>query len=231
MYDFSAFSGKMYTVKTTGVNTRNFNYNFCGVAPAVDQCQTDNASMCITTAQDKYYLSAAIWQTQADIHDIVADDAGVRLVFTNGVDSIFTNIRTEVYVKCADAAGTPSVPDGTGFSPYLTVFTVEHPSGCKGAAGTGSGLSGGSIFLIIIALAVTLYIVVGCAVNVKKHGAAVGREACPQRAFWVAFWGLVCAGVAFTKNGCKKGRGAGAGNSTSYGAQDDTNQDSQFSQL
>lgn len=72
-------------------------------------------------------------------------------------------------------------------------FTINIPG----------GLSGGSIFLIILFVGLILYCLFGCVLNVKKNGKAVGLDAVPQREFWfVALPLLVKEGCIFTKGKC-----------------------------
>jgi hypothetical protein len=98
-------------------------------------------------------------------------------------------------------------------------MTMTHPAGCT-VSGDDDGLSGGAIFLIILACVIPVYILAGCAYNHKVKGAALGLQACPQKDFWTALPGLVGAGCSFTvaklRGLCDKS-GSSSGASQDYG--------------
>jgi len=74
-----------------------------------------------------------------------------------------------------------------------------------------SGISGGTVFLIILIVVIPIYIAAGCVFNIKKREKTFGREACPQWEFWSSIPGLAKDGCKFTyyliKSGCKSGKG------------------------
>ena len=59
------------------------------------------------------------------------------------------------------------------------------------------GLSGGSIFLIILLVAVVLYLVGGVLFNKYRRG-ATGTDVLPNKAFWLDLPGLVAEGCRFS---------------------------------
>jgi len=71
--------------------------------------------------------------------------------------------------------------------------------------GTGKGLSGGGIFLIIVAVLFVVYVVAGITYNkVRKN--ATGKELIPNVEFWFSLPGLVKDGVMFIVNStCRRG--------------------------
>jgi len=76
---------------------------------------------------------------------------------------------------------------------YIAEFA--NKASCSG--GDDDGLSGGSIFLIILMSAAFLYVAVGCGICYKKYEKR-GLDACPHKDFWFALPGLVKDGVVFS---------------------------------
>ena len=79
----------------------------------------------------------------------------------------------------------------------------QHPQGCPGEAESSSGLSFGSIMLIIIAVVVFLYFAVGCPLMYfvfKKRG----LEIIPFASFWLSIPSLIVEGVKFIISPCTK---------------------------
>jgi len=77
-------------------------------------------------------------------------------------------------------------------------------SGGKGPDGTSSGLSGGSVFLIILVVLLPIYIAAGCVYKTKTKGTS-GVESCPNVDFWRDLPGLVKDGFRFTFSKCRGG--------------------------
>jgi len=79
---------------------------------------------------------------------------------------------------------------------------------------SGSGVSGGTIFLIIFILGVFFYILGGCVYNRQKKATTGMRDSCPQNEFWLnELPSLVKDGMMYTKikvlGICRKGDGFG----------------------
>jgi len=75
------------------------------------------------------------------------------------------------------------------------------------ASGSGSnkgGVSGGTVFLILLLLGVFFYILIGCLYNRFKKGTTGLKETCPQNEFWWNFCGYVRDGFLFTKSKCSR---------------------------
>jgi len=73
---------------------------------------------------------------------------------------------------------------------------MRHKAACKGSGGSSGGLSGGSIFLIIILCVSVTYLVGGVIFNKVKNNAA-GVEMIPNHGFWLGLPGLVADGFRF----------------------------------
>lgn len=171
------------------------------------------------TEKQAYFLSAARWRSDADIYMAATTAAGVQLEFRNAVDKFIDDTRLQVNVNCAKKAGTPvSSREYDADDVMRIIFTVDHPAGCLGGGGDDDGdggLSGGSIFLILFFVAVFVYVVAGCVWNWKRNGLSLGREACPNKAVWLALKDNCVAGVLFTKGGCKRSGAYQTGDSSS----------------
>ncbi len=84
--------------------------------------------------------------------------------------------------------------------------TFPTSAGCPVDHCTASGLSGGSIFLILLVVMIPVYVTVGCVYKRAAKGAS-GSEACPNVEFWRDLPSLVSDGFKFTlaKLSCRKG--------------------------
>jgi len=80
------------------------------------------------------------------------------------------------------------------------LITVQAKVGCKlKGSGPHSGLSGGSIFLIIFFVGLATYFMVGALIKWKLMGAPAGVDMIPNVEFWTSLPGLVADGCRFTK--------------------------------
>jgi len=126
-----------------------------------------------------------------------------------------TNTRsTNVTVTCISSGTTlvtgpvvesSVVPPGATAS-CLYNINMQSPAVCPKKSGGKSskpgkpkegGLSGGSIFLIIISCLAFVYVAGGMIFNWQKYDAS-GWELCPNREFWSEFGGLIKGGGVFT---------------------------------
>jgi len=157
-------------------------------------------------------------------------DKGVMYTMTNGDICWIAGrqqVRTVLSVfRCASAT-TDLIAVAEDSATCTFILTFQSSQACTSGPGptpsssggpgptptpgttTSGGISGGTIFLIMVAAAIPLYIAGGCFFNVKKKSVPFGREACPNSEFWTAFPGYVKAGCMFTytmiRTGCKKG--------------------------
>eukprot|EP00009_Paramoeba_aestuarina_P005175 CAMPEP_0201523576 /NCGR_PEP_ID=MMETSP0161_2-20130828/20356_1 /ASSEMBLY_ACC=CAM_ASM_000251 /TAXON_ID=180227 /ORGANISM="Neoparamoeba aestuarina, Strain SoJaBio B1-5/56/2" /LENGTH=246 /DNA_ID=CAMNT_0047922739 /DNA_START=83 /DNA_END=823 /DNA_ORIENTATION=+ len=128
---------------------------------------------------------------------------GVVMAASGGSDSGCTSGRSSfVRVIC---------PDGTGFSSGTVKFVEENPT-CTytialyhdvGCAKGSSGLSGGSIFLIIFFVGFAVYFAAGAGWN--YYQGKRGIEIIPQVEFWKDLPFLVKDGVMFLVGKCTGG--------------------------
>jgi len=122
---------------------------------------------------------------------------GVILEYSNGTPCFLPGeTKREVWVnlKCASKTATTfTIVEDTDPTKCHFDLVLNTNVVCKG------GLSGGSVLLIIVVVALPIYIAVGCIFNVKKRGLS-GKEACPQYAFWSEIPTLAKEGCMFCKN-------------------------------
>lgn len=178
---------------------------FCGTVTANPQCQSAEAAFCLLSGDDgEYQLTAARWRRKDDVFMAETTATGVHVEFHNALDTLFDDVYMHVVVNCAETAGSPVAHrESSATSDKINVyFTIDSPAGCKVSA--ESGLSGGSIFLIVFTSLILAYIVAGCCINWRRNGLALGREACPNREMWCKLRDNCVAGVMFTRNGCKR---------------------------
>jgi len=78
-------------------------------------------------------------------------------------------------------------------------ITIKAPG-----SGSKSGVSGGTIFLILLLIGVFLYIVIGASYNKFKRGTTGFKETCPHYDNWSNFLGYVKDGFIFTRSKCSR---------------------------
>jgi len=91
-------------------------------------------------------------------------------------------------------------------------FNIGLPANCgsgpaPGPDGPKGGLSGGTVFLIILLVLIPVYIAGGCVYKMKTKG-TTGMESCPNVDFWRDLPGLVKDGFRFTFSKCRGGSGS-----------------------
>jgi len=76
-------------------------------------------------------------------------------------------------------------------------------------ADPSGGLSGGSVFLILLVVGVAVYVLLGCLINIVKNKTAPA-DACPQKAFWTDLCPLMKDGCRFVMSKVTGGKGGAA---------------------
>jgi len=197
--------------------TYAYKMNVCGTSNAGTGCTDKGRSVC-------QYLGANVVAglgTFADGNpvwsyiDATTPSKGVSYQFTNG-DKCWTpsgDIPRPVIVQFPCSKATSQTFTITENKETCT-FTIVLPTdkSCPGGAGPSggsTGLSGGSVFLIILVVVVPLYIAGGCLYKNRKLG-TTGKESCPNIDVWSQIPGLVMDGCRFTwmmiRTGCKGGK-------------------------
>jgi len=118
------------------------------------------------------------------------------LCYDNGIPSIPR--VTTINVECDNKATTGTVvsivePTDNNQKCKYTI-TMKHSAACKG----GGGLSGGSVFLIILLCLSVTYLVGGVIFN-KVRNDASGVALIPNVEFWQGLPGLIVDGFRFVK--------------------------------
>ncbi len=161
-----------------------------------------------------WLFSAGKFMTQSDLKSVEDTADGVQIVIENKRDFLDGALRVVLTGVCGSKADATVKYDRT-VSPKTFEVTAKRPEFCKGGGGGSSGgLSGGWIFIIILLSVSFVYVVAGCLINWRLRGRNLGKEACPNAAFWAALPGLAKDGVVFTVTkikACCGGRGSSSG--------------------
>ena len=108
----------------------------------------------------------------------------------------------QVQVECTGGGlACPAVQYGTTYA-----IDLPGPAGCGvpiGGGGGGGGLSWGSLFCILLSVAIVVYLGGGIAYN-YKYNELTGVEAVPQIEYWQQLPGLVKDGCKFSYEQSKK---------------------------
>jgi len=175
---------------------------FC--APITTQaCQNPGSSFCqFQGGQPKESLGA--WAT-ASWSKVSAGAGGVTVTLNGDSSSGCPQGRTSIVtVNCDPNAPAVPLPNPKPFQFIVTTqggctysTSIVAPAGCEVPSKAKSGLSGGSVFLIILIVVIPVYVAAGCVYKRKRQG-LTGMEACPNVDFWRDLPGLVKSGFSFT---------------------------------
>jgi len=129
-------------------------------------------------------------------------DTGVTIKYTNEEDRCqFGSIPRTVVINIKCDHKVEAVQSITEPSTCVYDFAMTSPSACPLVISTGSnddGLSPGSIFLILLLVAVVVYLVGGALFRYKFQDVEVSANLIPNLPFWTAIPGLVKDGCVFT---------------------------------
>jgi len=195
-----------------------YDLNVCGIVPS-SGCSQKNGLLC---QYDGIAFTAMIagWNVTTSgsgrdakaygewgLIDPTNPATGVLVNFTNGDACVLSNQRYDriAIMKFYCGTGQPSTFDLLEAPTCTFTSTYYSDAGCPAHDGS-SGISGGSIFLIMVVVVVPLYVVIGCIYKSKAQGTA-GIESCPNIEFWRDLSGLIKDGFKFLAGGCKKGSG------------------------
>lgn len=185
--DFSNYAGEKYAhpmfPKVNSTKDGSYAYDPCVPIATLPGC--DNAAVCETTSS----------RTNQSLGDLTSAkykgdplEKTLSVVYTDKASS-----RTaEVELRCGPLKLLLRSKDGLKY-----IFTMNSPNLC-----VTSGLSPGSILLIIFFVLVLIYIIGGMLYLRFAHGAR-GKEQIPNYDFWEDFPLLVRDGVVFVSKGCK----------------------------
>jgi hypothetical protein len=205
-----AFSGDALCVDITGGWNPNSKLDLA-------RCQDGNIAMLFTTwaVSGQYYFTTG---PTGNLHQYCISKASdmtelvLNLCTVSGPDFLWRiNARTlrNRGGLCMGTSTTP-VDKAPLFVSACTGAIGQNWAIDKLPFGEGSGgLSGGSIFLVLLVVGFSVYIIVGCLFNVVKNKTAPA-DACPQKAFWTDFCPLVKDGCRFVMSKLSGGKGGTA---------------------
>jgi hypothetical protein len=185
---------------------------FCGSLPCVEGV---TSAVCLVRS-GAAQATAGLWDGSPAPTAVETAD-GVVVTITGKPRFGEQVWETTLTLKCGSATEPTGNVEGTKIA-----LAFSHPDACKG--GPGGGLSGGSIFLIILLVVSFVYVVAGCIWNVKRNSKPFGRESCPNAGFWGALPGHTKAGCAFTYTKLRSlcnGRSTSSAESSGYGTTDE----------
>lgn len=203
-----------YLAQDTAGN--NYQWNFCGLSVSYPSCAGIANSCSCQNGAGASPKSCGTTGNQVLTAVVSSNINSVNFFWAGGSTSgSCTNARsTNITITCLKNAPTTVVglvtesnviPVGATAS---CLYNIAMQSGavCPKTSSGGSsgvkppkkgGLSGGSIFLIIISCLAFVYVAGGMIFNWQKYDAS-GWELCPNREFWSGFGGLIKGGALFT---------------------------------
>jgi len=200
--DMSSMKGTDYTATK---DTYIYKLSVCGITQDAD-CSKASGSICQYFSNPvSYYHKLASFTVSPlptwSLIDAQDPTKGVQVAFVNGDGCRIGAIGVFLQFPCISTEG-PNTFTVTPASDMCS-FQINFPTraSCPGSndGGSGkSGLSGGSIFLIILVVSISVYLIVGCIYLRKVKGTVGMKESCPNGGFWTALPGLVKDGLAFT---------------------------------
>lgn len=225
-YNPLKMAGSFY--RANDATGQTYEFNMCGVIADGGTCQSMQGACCqidnngetvvVATASGDGAWVPPVYQ----IMDSANVNGGLQLYFDNepsqpGKECFPQGITRRLTVKlgCVGGAPVPTTPlqvsevSTCNYElPLNTMYGCAAPDGGWDIDGGSSGLSGGSILLIILFPGFFVYLLAGCVYKSKTQG-TTGLESTPNIDFWRELPGLVKEGIAFTMGGCKKGGGSG----------------------
>ena len=201
----------------TGSDQAVYNWNICAVQNSCpSECGTTGTVACQSCAS----APRSIGVISAQTFQVTPGINSVNFIYgqgsiSSGCGGIARN--SNISVACSTTATAAIMvnapPNGQCFytiimnSSFACPSTVKPPPPLKPPS---SGLSGGSIFLIVISCLFVTYMIAGALYQWKMHEAS-GMDLCPNREFWSESGSLIKGGTLFTWS-----KITGSQSSTSY---------------
>jgi len=202
-FDFTDLKAKQdYTV-----DTKEYQYvlNFCGNANSHWDCK---GSVCQYSKSSLKLLSTPAYWTGSPAPmwswlDSSKPEAGLTLRYENG-DSCFGGKKPRivtVHMPCTPSANGRHIEletdnlfscSGNGY-----VFKLPTCHSCLGGC-NGTGMSQGSVLIILGLLIFMVYLSFGCWYNHRTYNTAYGLESFPHLEHWKTVPGLVYDGMQFS---------------------------------
>jgi len=200
---------------TDSTHKYQYDMNVCAIVPDTTTCTQASGIIC-QWENGKYVSTISTWGLSSkprpypawSVVDPSNPALGVQLNYTNGDSCVVSGrsyTRTAIVsFYCADRQDLNfSVSEP---STCLFVLAMNTPLACPvgaSSSSSSSGISGGAVFLIVLAIVFPLYIIIGCVYKSKNKG-TTGIDSCPNVEFWRDLPGLVKDGCKFVAAGCKK---------------------------
>ncbi|EGG19546.1 mannose-6-phosphate receptor domain-containing protein [Cavenderia fasciculata] len=215
--NFSGFNvaGTNYIWSVCQANTQ---CNNLLTATGVVSCQKPTTG----TPQNTGLLAGGTWSAYPDGAATVNYKSGTAPCKSSG------KVRqTNMFFTCAKGAQNKVISADESATKCIYEVFMSGDSACAGGSSTDSGpsssgtggdsgkkggIGGGWIFIIILLVATTVYILAGIGFNYKVRNLR-GKEMFPNYAFWADFPGLLKDGVLFIKS---KVSGGGASGGSGY---------------
>jgi len=145
------------------------------------------------------YNNNKLFDDSEKLFTYVTDKNAVVKQFTvpEGGSDVIAAGASRLRVQVQETQATTLNPCAT--FPYGATkdYSIEIKS--PGGAGSGGGLSGGTVFIIIVLVGAVVYVAVGCFYNKFKKGTTGVKESCPQGDFWCDLPSNFIEGFRFTK--------------------------------
>jgi len=199
-FDLSAISGKSYHVVDSVSQYVSFDFSFCSNVANTSGCRNPPGSVSAVQHANIYGTCYTLgkWDQSYVTSGIATTDDGFTITFQNGDNEL-----------CIDKNGQPMdriiIYDFECSSANVGTLKLAEPSNCAyevtvptkyACAGGALGLSGGSIFLIILVVLIPVYCTAGIVYNRTQRGRQGFKDSIPQGGLWcerLPYW---------TKTGC-----------------------------
>jgi len=186
-----------------------------GIGAASAQCNKFSGSICQYQGNGDYISVVGRWTDSTTAPTVTLTsptnpDGGVTIKYLNGdqcQNGGSAVARTAIVNMPCVKNGVQNMQFTIDFqTPAICVFTINLPSPYSCSSDSpppspeeDSGLSGGSIFLIILFTVSFAYIAFGCLYLCQVRGSR-GMDACPNRDMWSACWSYEKEGCSWTWN-------------------------------
>jgi len=184
-------------------NDHAYTMNVCGTSHAGGACTSEHATICQWSKGDPKQFVANLGSMNKSpapvfaLIDATDPKKGLSMTFMNGDQCGTNKAKAIVYFPCASQTSTQFTVTEGGCIYNLMLPALEGCPTDKPAPEKASGLSGGWIFIIIVACCVPTYLAMGILYNTKRRGTS-GVESIPNIEFWRALPGLCKDGCLYS---------------------------------
>lgn len=199
-YDLTALSGQSYPAPTHAtMGGQNFVFSICSNDADSSTCKNTISDSCAVQILNPRCFNLGKWD---DSYEASTTSDSLVVKFANGESNECTDSSTgktfprsiTFTFTCKEDAEVGTITSAGELSKVCTYqITVPTKYVCSEYIlpnASAGGLSGGSIFLIALLVAITVYCLGGFGFN-KYRSSAAGLDAFPQASFWctqLPFW-------------------------------------------